>query len=683
MIIKEDSTVTSTGENKYEIEISGKTFKSLFGDLYAKPFESMIREIVANAQDANKRAGYDGPVEIYVHREGLYSSYIEIKDHGIGMSLDDMKSVYTTFFKSTKDTSNTDIGGFGIGSKSPLAYADLFTAISVKGGLKNVIVTSKNDNVPTYQILAQDIPTSESDGTIIKIPVQNQDLDKIPFAYSQQLIGFVPLPTLTANFELKFRYPKIIQLADNIRVVAEECGDDRYFSYRRSLVSVGGPVYEINRMKRFLDKTIIVDVPIDKAEVSLSRENLSNEPDVLGYASTIIDKAMPKIIETIKAMSKQEIFEHDFVSSLMHADGSFLREITNHIYKTIGLEKLKGFFFGYFDYLHYKRWSKKYTSIHGNPKLAFSPHNLKRVLETKTLTVYSSELFAADEFIYPLSKLSKELILVSDKSKEELESIVNELGLSLVYIDEDNPMFKGSSKTRRALKAEEGDPIKFSSDYMVTNTGSTKLSYNPEDITDKDLFVLVQEGDNRLMYGELFRFILPLFKDRNLYVGRPTPKGLLAANQIKRNNIVIIDPGVVRYASSHLLSCLNEEEKVLCVSHAAAVLYEPDFKDKEPENKIFGGNLFNGECIHSNRILSSYENALKDYINETIQKISKEYRTSESVDRNSFITYMGVLLIRQMVTEDLNQNFPLWNNIREVYTQYIERIKNELSSGSR
>ena len=683
MIIKEDSTVTSTGENKYEIEISGKTFKSLFGDLYAKPFESMIREIVANAQDANKRAGYDGPVEIYVHREGLYSSYIEIKDHGIGMSLDDMKSVYTTFFRSTKDTSNTDIGGFGIGSKSPLAYADLFTAISVKDGFKNVIVTSKNDNVPTYQILAQDIPTSEGNGTIIKIPVQNQDLDKIPFAYSQELIGFVPLPTLTANFELKFRYPKILQLADNVRVVAQECSDDRYCSYRRSLVSVGGPVYEINRMKRFLDKTVIIDVPIDKAEVSLSRESLSNEPDVLGYTSIIIDEAMPQIIESIKAMPKEELLVCDFIPSLMSANGSFLREITNHVYNSIGLEKLKGLFFGFFDHLLYKRWSKKYSSIHGNPKLAFSPHNLKRLLETKTLVVYSSELFAAEEFIYPASKLSKEVILVSNKSREELESIVNELGLSLIYIDEDNPMFKGSSRIRRALEAKEGDPIKFSSDYLVTNTGSAKLLYKPEDITDKDLFVLVQEGDNRLMYGELFKFILPLFKDRNLYVGRPTPKGLLAASQIKRDNIVIIDSGVVRYVSSYLLSCLNEEEKALCVSHAAAVLYEPDLKDGKPENKIFGGNLFTGECIHSNRILSSYENALKDYIDETIQKISKEHHTSESVEKDSFITYMGVLLIRQMVTEELNRNFPLWNNIKEVYTQYIERIKNELSSGSR
>ena len=491
------------------------------------------------------------------------------------------------------------------------------------------------------------------------------------------------MPTLNANFELNFRYPKIVQLADNVRVVAQECSDASYVSYRRSLVSVGGPVYELNRMKRFLDKTVIIDVPIDKAEVSLSRESLSNEPDVLWYTSMIIDKAMPQIIESIKAMPKEELLSCDFIPSLISANGSFLREIANHVYNSIGLQKLKGLFFGFFDHSLYKRWSKKYTSTHSNPKLAFSPHNLKRVLETKTLVVYNSELFATDEFIYPASKLSKDVILVSDKGKEELEPVINELGFSLVYVGTDSPTFKGTSRSRRALKAEEGDPIKFSSDYLVTNTGGAKLSYKPEDITDKDLFVLVQEGDNRLMYGELFKFILPLFKDRNLYVGRPTPKGLLAASQIKRDNIVIIDPGVVRYVSSYLLSCLNDEEKALCVSHAAAILYEPDFKDNKPENKIFGGNLFTGECIHSNRILSSYENALKDYIDETIQKISKEHRTSESVEKDSFITYMGVLLIRQMVTEELNRNFPLWNNIREVYAQYIERIKDELSSGSR
>lgn len=142
MIIETENKTETTVENKYNIEVTSKTFRSLFGDLYANPFISMIREIVANAHDANRQSGYNGPVEISVHKDGV-EYYIEIKDHGVGMTYDDMVNIYTTFFKSTKSDSNESIGGFGIGSKSPLAYADYFIATSVKDGKKNVIMTSK------------------------------------------------------------------------------------------------------------------------------------------------------------------------------------------------------------------------------------------------------------------------------------------------------------------------------------------------------------------------------------------------------------------------------------------------------------------------------------------------------------------------------------------------------------
>lgn len=133
MIIETENKTETTAENKYNIEVTSKTFRSLFGDLYAKPFDSMIREIAANACDANRQSGYNGPVEISVHKDGV-EHYIEIKDNGVGMTYDDMVNIYTTFFKSTKNNSNDDIGGFGIGSKSPLAYADYFIATSVKDG---------------------------------------------------------------------------------------------------------------------------------------------------------------------------------------------------------------------------------------------------------------------------------------------------------------------------------------------------------------------------------------------------------------------------------------------------------------------------------------------------------------------------------------------------------------------
>lgn len=108
-----------------------------------------------------------------------------------------MVNVYTTFFKSTKDDNNEDIGGFGIGSKSPLAYADYFVSTSVKDGKKNVIMTSKNNDMPSYQVMLKDADTDEPNGTTVRIPIKSEDIVKLEEAYQSQLIGFWPLPKLT------------------------------------------------------------------------------------------------------------------------------------------------------------------------------------------------------------------------------------------------------------------------------------------------------------------------------------------------------------------------------------------------------------------------------------------------------------------------------------------------------
>ena len=103
MIIETENKTETTAENKYNIEVTSKTFRSLFGDLYANPFRSMIREIVANAHDANRQSGYNGPVEISIYKDGV-EYYMEIKDHGVGMTYDDMVNIYTTFLNLRKAT---------------------------------------------------------------------------------------------------------------------------------------------------------------------------------------------------------------------------------------------------------------------------------------------------------------------------------------------------------------------------------------------------------------------------------------------------------------------------------------------------------------------------------------------------------------------------------------------------
>lgn len=50
------------------------------------------------------------------------AQYLEFKDFGIGMSEDTIMTVFTQYGNSTKNDSNDEVGGFGIGSKTAFCY---------------------------------------------------------------------------------------------------------------------------------------------------------------------------------------------------------------------------------------------------------------------------------------------------------------------------------------------------------------------------------------------------------------------------------------------------------------------------------------------------------------------------------------------------------------------------------
>lgn len=60
-------------------------------------------------------------------------------DYGCGLSQRRVQDVFTTFGASTKRDNNYEIGGFGLGAKSPLAYADTFMYLVNLMGLKHII----------------------------------------------------------------------------------------------------------------------------------------------------------------------------------------------------------------------------------------------------------------------------------------------------------------------------------------------------------------------------------------------------------------------------------------------------------------------------------------------------------------------------------------------------------------
>jgi hypothetical protein len=158
--------------NAFTIAASAKAFEVLSSNLYQNKILAVIREISCNAADAHRMAGL--PLSgIKVHLPTYTEPYFAVRDFGPGLSHTDVLSLYTTYFRSTKDSDNSQIGGFGLGSKSPFAVADQFTVTSWHGGYKRSYICYKDGGLPRVNSVGeQPCPLTE---TGIEVQVAARD----------------------------------------------------------------------------------------------------------------------------------------------------------------------------------------------------------------------------------------------------------------------------------------------------------------------------------------------------------------------------------------------------------------------------------------------------------------------------------------------------------------------------
>ena len=145
---REQISSAGLGEgNQFTIAAGAKAFEVLSSNLYQNKTLAVIREITCNAVDAHRVVG-KAVSEIEIHMPTYVEPHFSVRDYGPGLSHEDVLSLYTTYFRSTKDQSNDMIGGFGLGSKSPFAVADQFTVTSWFGGEERRYVCYKVAGVP-------------------------------------------------------------------------------------------------------------------------------------------------------------------------------------------------------------------------------------------------------------------------------------------------------------------------------------------------------------------------------------------------------------------------------------------------------------------------------------------------------------------------------------------------------
>ncbi len=186
-------------------------FRGFSDSLYSNKIGSIVREITSNAFDSHAEAGVtDKMVRVAINEDILESqnTYFEVEDYGVGLSPERIDKVYTQYGASTKRDTNNQIGGFGIGAKSPLSYADSFMLITRFNGTEYHYLIHRGETAPRIDLVDK-VPTDSDDGTKVMIPIKNEaDMDRFKDEIESQLRYFENIYYQNCDVENDFKLYK-------------------------------------------------------------------------------------------------------------------------------------------------------------------------------------------------------------------------------------------------------------------------------------------------------------------------------------------------------------------------------------------------------------------------------------------------------------------------------------------
>lgn len=288
-VMKREVEVNTTSSTEFKISNSGKAkakaFKVLISGLYANKIQSVTREIWSNALDSHVMAG-TAHIPFDISFPNMFEPNFRVRDYGIGLTHDEVIGLYTTLFESTKEDTDSQTGKFGLGSKSPFAYTDSFSVVSVKYGKKNYYsAILDEDGIPTIHHLHEEI-VDEPNGVEVSFPVRKEDLNSFQHAVKRVSLGFDVKPNVTNQSDFEWPSDSAEYLRNGI-YVRMGCV---IYPVETDIIS---EKLDTDEKVTFLEKcsrTItVLEVPMGSVEISASRESLSygrNEPTV----QTIIEE---------------------------------------------------------------------------------------------------------------------------------------------------------------------------------------------------------------------------------------------------------------------------------------------------------------------------------------------------------------------------------------------------------
>ena len=309
-----EAVLSNVGEiGEFRIRNSAKAFNILSSGLYANKIKAIVRELSCNAVDSHVAAGRaDTPFE--VHIPNSLEPHFSIRDFGTGLSHEQVTNIYTTYFESTKTTSNEFIGALGLGSKSPFSYTDNFTVTAIKDGRKGIYSAFINaEGVPSIALMMEEA-TDEPAGVEVKFSVNDRyDFNKFRDECVNVYRYFKLQPTITgATVVIAKNQYETENLIPGVHVRA-----DAPYNRTNSVAIMGNIAYpievpnpeQLGPLRKLLECGLEIHFGIGEVDFQASREGLS-------YIPQTIEAIKQKLVAINDALSVHIKKEADAIDNL-------------------------------------------------------------------------------------------------------------------------------------------------------------------------------------------------------------------------------------------------------------------------------------------------------------------------------------------------------------------------------
>lgn len=271
--IQHTGTLGDADRTRMEFDADSVTqLMGILTDLYSNKPAAVVREYTTNALDSHVAAGNPAPVEII--RPSNLNPTLVIRDFGVGLSVDQIKTEYSKYGFSSKRETNDQVGMLGLGCKSGLTYTSQFTITARQNGREAVVLVTRDaDGCGVVQIINES-STTEPNGVEVSIPVRgvyemNNEIDRFARFVDpgRLLVNGTPFRTVWEDERYR-RFDEDVLLSD--------C--------RENFIVMGGVAYPVNDdhlpirgSSRYYTRSgagIIARVPIGSVKPTPSREAL-------------------------------------------------------------------------------------------------------------------------------------------------------------------------------------------------------------------------------------------------------------------------------------------------------------------------------------------------------------------------------------------------------------------------